>query len=185
MGLQGFLQVILTFDDFGARLKAAMPSLLVGALGVVGTALVLFPRTNAAQYPKAKRLAAGVVALVSGIAMLPALVDVLATVFEWPSWRLVAFSLATALTAGVIFVAGLWVLGRLSGVKMPAPTAKHAATGFGPGPGPGYGGPAPGPGYGSQPLQGYSGAPTQAPGPGHAAPPVQQPPGPGGYPPQG
>ncbi len=180
-GLQGFLQTILTFDDVGARLKAAMPSVLVGALGVVGTALVLFPRTNAAQYPKAKRLAAGVVALVSGIAMLPALVDLLSKVLEWPSWRLVAVSLASAIDAGLIFLMSFAVLGKLSGLKMPEPKARPA----GPPPGGGYAGP---PGQG-QPLQGYQGGPGMQ-GPPMQGPPMQgqpmqqQPPGPGGWPQQ-
>jgi hypothetical protein len=179
-GLHGFLQAFLTFDDFGARLKVAMPSLLVGALGVVSTALILFPRTNAAQHPKAKRLAVGLVALISGIAMLPALVDVLTQVFDWPSWRLVATALATAIDAGLIFVVSLAVLGKLCGVRMPERLGRSAGA-AGPG---SYGGPQPGPGYGVQPLQSYPGTPMQPPAQGYAAPPVQ-PPGPGGYPPQG
>ncbi len=198
IGLRGFLEAILTFDDFGARLKAAMPSLLVGALGVVGTALVLFPRTNAAQYPKAKRLTAGVVALISGIAMLPALVDVLGSVVEWPSWRVVAAALATAVDAGVIFVISFAVLGKLSGMKMPEPKARPAA---GPPAGPpgGYGGPPQGQppqGYPGQPMQGQpmqgqpmqgqpmQGQPMQG-QPMQGQPMPGQYPGPGGYPPQG
>src|SRR5690606_21503247 len=62
LGLQAFLHVLLTFDDFGARLKAALPNLVFGGLGVVAAGLVLFPRTNAQEFPKAKRLAAGVIA---------------------------------------------------------------------------------------------------------------------------
>ena len=73
-GLRGFLLVMLTFDDFWDKLKAALPSLLVGALVVMGAGLVLLSRTNAASYPKAKRLAAGVVALYWGITLVPALV---------------------------------------------------------------------------------------------------------------
>lgn len=186
-GLQGFLQAILTFDDVGDRLKGAMPSLLVGALGVVGTALVLFPRTNAAQYPKAKRLAAGVVALVSGIILLPALVDLLGKVIELPSWRLVATSLATAVDAGVIFVLSFAVLGKLSGLKMPEAKARPG----GPPAGGGYGAPPPGGMQQGQPLQGYQGGPgvqqgqppMQAPMQ-QGQPPMQQgqPPGPGGWP---
>ena len=91
-GLRGFLVVILTFDDFWDKLKAALPSLLVGMLVVVGAGMVLFARTNAAQYPKAKRLAAGVVGLSAGVALVPALVVFLDAVFEWPSWRVVASS---------------------------------------------------------------------------------------------
>lgn len=160
MGLEGLLTAILTFDDLGARLKASMPSVIVGALGVVGTALVLFPRTNASEYPKAKRLAAGIVALVAGIGMLPALAAFLAALLNWPSWKVVASELATAVDALVIFVISFAVLGKLSGLKMPEPKAKP----MGP---PQAGGGMQQPGM--QPPQGY------------AQPGMQQP----GYPPQG
>lgn len=181
-GLSGFLLVILTFDDFWDKLKAAMPSLLVGALVVMGAGLVLLSRTNAAQYPKAKRLAAGVVALYWGITLVPALVGLLDALFEWPSWRVVATALAAVIDAGVVFLVALAVLGRLSGVKMP----ERSTSGGMARPG-GMSGPSVPSGMG-QPLggvvqpvppQGYAGAPAQ----GYAAP--QPPPGPGGYPPQG
>jgi hypothetical protein len=119
-GLHGFLVTILTFDDFWDRLKAALPSLVVGALVLAGAGLMLMSRTNAVHYPKAKRLAAGVVALVSGTALVPALVGLASVLLEWPSWRLVAAALATVITAGVVFVVALAVLGRLSGVQMPS-----------------------------------------------------------------
>jgi len=183
-GLRGFLQVILTFDDFWDKLKAALPSLLVGTLVVVGTGMALFARTNASQYPKAKRLAAGVVALSAGVALVPALVTFLDAVFEWPSWRAVATALATVIDAGVVFTVALMVLGRLSGVRMPERMAG--------------GGGSMRPAGMSQPLGGvvqpvqYAAAPQ-----GYAAPPAQQPvqqPAPAysppqtqppGYPPQG
>jgi hypothetical protein len=203
-GLQGFLLAILTFDDFWERLKGSLPSLLVGGLVLVGAALVLFPRTNAEHYPKAKRLAAGVVALVSGVALVPALVNLLDNVFEWPSWRLVATALAQVIDAGVMFVIGLAVLGKLSGVKMPERAAGMARPGGLGGPGPmaqplgGMVQPGPGPGYAAPPMQqpppqGYAASPMQQQPPqGYAAPPMQPPqgypappPGPGGYPPQG
>jgi hypothetical protein len=119
-GLQGFLVTLLTFDDFWDRLKAALPSLVVGALVLAGAGLMLLSRTNAVHYPKAKRLAAGVVALVSGTALVPALVGFLEVLLEWPSWRLVASALAGLITAGVVFLVALAVLGRLSGVQLPA-----------------------------------------------------------------
>lgn len=188
-GLRGFLLVILTFDDFWDKLKAALPSLLVGAMVVVGAGLVLLSRTNAAQYPKAKRLAAGVVALYWGITLVPALVTLLDALFDWPSWRVVATALATVIQAGVLFVVALAVLGRLSGVRMP-----DKMTGSGVARPGGMGGPG-GPSGMGQPLggvvqpvppQGYAApgyAAPQAPPPGYAAPQPQ--PGQGGYPPQG
>lgn len=117
-GLHGLLVAILTFDDVWDRLKVALPSLLVGALVVAGAGLVLLSRTNAARYPKAKRLAAGVVALVSGVALVPALVGFLEVLLDWPSWRLVATAFATLVTTGVVFASALAVLGGLSGVPL-------------------------------------------------------------------
>lgn len=117
-GLHGLLVAILTLDDVWDRLKLALPSLLVGALAVAGAGLVLLSRTNAARYPKAKRLGAGVVALVSGVALVPALVSFLEVLLDWPSWRLVATASATVLTMGVVFVSALAVLGGLSGVPL-------------------------------------------------------------------
>lgn len=185
-GLRGFLLVILTFDDFWDKLKAALPSLLVGALVVMGAGLVLLSRTNAASYPKAKRLAAGVVALYWGITLVPALVGLFDALLEWPSWRVVATALAAVIDAGVVFMIALAVLGRLSGVRMP----ERAAGGGGMARPGGMSGPSgmSGPGGMGQPLggvvqsvppQGYGAAPAQ----GYAAPQPQ--PGPGGYPPQG
>lgn len=161
MGLQSFLHVILTFDDFGARMKAALPNLVFGGLGIVAAAFVLFPRTNVAQYPKAKRLAAGIVALVSGAAMLPALAMFLQRLLAWPSWGDVAAGLATAVDAVVIFGASFAVLGRLSGIDMRTQ---------GPSVGQGIGAGA----HGPPPIQ--APAPQQV-QPQHAAPQ--------GYPPQG
>jgi hypothetical protein len=184
-GLRGFLQVILTFDDFWDKLKAALPSLLVGTLVVVGVGMVLFARTNAAQYPKAKRLAAGVVALTAGVALVPALVVFLDAVLEWPSWRVVATALATVIDAGVVFVVALVVLGKLSGVRMPERMAGGGAARPG-----GLGQPLGGVVQPMQPMQqqGYAGAPqgyaapqAQPAAPGYVAPGTQPP----GYPPQG
>lgn len=118
-GFHRFLHVFLTFDDMWERLKGALPSVLVGGLGVVGTALVLFPKTNAAEFPKAKRFAAGMVALFSGVAVLPALATFLAQLLEWPSWDAVAESFAFVVDMLVIFAISFTVLGRLSGMKMP------------------------------------------------------------------
>lgn len=178
IGLQGFLQAILTFDDFGARLEASLPSLVVGALGVVAMALVVFPRTNASEYPKAKRLAAGVVALVSGIALLPALAGFLSQLLAWPSWKVVATALATAVDAAVIFVISFAVLGTLSGLKMP----EAKSTPMGPPPGQAGGMPpggTQGPG-GAMPPGGQVPGGMQGPGQGYPGQAMPQ-----GYPPSG
>lgn len=179
-GLRGFLVTILTFDDFWDRLKAALPSLLVGTLVVMGAGLVLLPRTNAAQHPKAKRLAAGVVALGSGVALVPALVVLLDALLDWPSWRVVATALAHAITMGVVFLVALAILGRLSGARMPErmPGGATRVSGLGQP----LGGVVQAQSYPpAAPMPGYAGPPTQAPTPGYAVPTPT--PGPGGYPP--
>lgn len=190
-GLGVLLLAILTFDDFGQKLKTGLPSFLVGAAVVIGAGLVLFARTNAAQYPKAKRLAAGVVAIYSGVALVPALVGLLAAIFDWPSWRVVAAALARVIDVGLVFVIAVAVLARLSGLVMPTrmPGVGTTRPGGPGGPG-GLGQPL---GGVVQPVQTY---PVQPP-PGYAAPPAQpgQPVAPGyvvpaqptmtpGYPPQ-
>jgi hypothetical protein len=182
-GLRGFLVVLLTFDDFWDKLKAALPSLLVGTLVVVGTGMALFARTNAAQYPKAKRLAAGVVALGAGVALVPALVTFFDAVLEWPSWRVVATALATVIDAGVVFAVAVVVLGRLSGVRMPERIAGGGSTARPSGLGQPLGGVVqPVQGYAGTPPQGYAAPVQQPPAQGYTAPPVPQPPV---YPPQG
>ncbi len=120
VGFQAFLHVILTFDDFGTRIKAALPNVVFGGLGVVAAGFVLFPRTNAEQYPKAKRLTAGMVALVAGGAMLPLLAMFLDRLLNWPSWNEVAGALSAAVVSVAIFGAAFNVLGRLSGINMKA-----------------------------------------------------------------
>jgi hypothetical protein len=138
LGLQAFLHVLLTFEDFGPRIKAALPDLVFGGLGVVAAGLVLFPRTNAEQYPKAKRLAAGVIALVAGCVMLPMLALFLHQLLAFPSWAEVARALSTALVSVIVFAAGFTVLGRLSGIDM-----RSSGPGLGQGIGQNLGSPGP------------------------------------------
>lgn len=123
VSFQTFLEVILTFDNFWARIKGTLPSLLVGALGVLIATLVLFPSTNAKEFPKAKRLAAGMIALFSGVGLLPALAMFLAQLLDWPSWSAVAKSFSIAIDVLLVFAVSFGVLGKLSGIKMPE-TAK-------------------------------------------------------------
>jgi hypothetical protein len=162
-GLGVLLLAILTFDDFGQKLKTGLPSFLVGAAVVIGAGLVLFSRTNAAQYPRAKRLAAGIVAIYAGVALVPALVGLLLAIFDWPSWRVVAAALARVIDVGLVFAIAVGVLAKLSGLVMPTrmPAPGTARPG---GPPSGLGQP-----LGGQPVQTY---PAQ-PAPGYAAPPVQ------------
>jgi hypothetical protein len=168
-GLGVLLLAILTFDDFGQKLKTGLPSFLVGAAVVIGAGLVLFSRTNAAQYPRAKRLAAGIVAIYAGVALVPALVGLLLAIFDWPSWRVVAAALARVIDVGLVFAIAMGVLAKLSGLvmptRMPAPgTARPGGPPSGP-PG-GMGQPL---GGVVQPVQTYPAQPAQ----GYAAPPMQ------------
>lgn len=176
-GLGVLLLAILTFDDFWEKLKTGLPSFLVGAAVVIGAGLVLFSRTNAAQHPRAKRLAAGIVAIYAGVALVPALVGLLAAIFDWPSWRVVAAALARVIDVGLVFAIATGVLARLSGLematRMPGPTARPG-----------------GPGGLGQPLGGVVQTYPVQPAPQYAAPPVQpgyvapaQPPVTPGYPP--
>jgi hypothetical protein len=178
LGLVAFLHVVLTFEDFGPRIKAALPNLVFGGLGVVAAGLVLFPRTNAAQYPKAKRLAAGVIALVAGCVMLPMLAIFLQQLLAWPSWSEVARALSTALVSVIVFAAGFTVLGRLSGIDMRSTgpgvgqgvAAQPAVQPGMPQPQPQYPGMQPGMPHPGQPMQ--PGQPGQ---PGMAQPGMPQP----------
>ncbi|MEM7152689.1 MAG: hypothetical protein AAF799_07595 [Myxococcota bacterium] len=164
LGLQDLLHTLLTFDEFWDRFKVSFPSVLIGGGFAVGGALVLFPRTNAEEYPKAKRLAAGVIAIVGAVSLLPALAGFISTVLDWPSWSAVAAALSSALVSSILFVLGFGVLGKLSGMKMPEPKAKP---------------PQASPPQGGQPFAGQQPAQPQAPA-GHVAP--GQPAAPQGYP---
>ncbi|MCA9649395.1 MAG: hypothetical protein H6712_31860 [Myxococcales bacterium] len=183
-GLQKLLETLLTFDDVGDNLKDALPLLVVGILGVLGTSFMLFPKTNAAEFPKAKRLAAGIVALVTGMALLPVLTMFLDELLDWDSWKKVASALSVVVDITVVFGISFMTLGRLSGMKMPEKVATVAQP-------VGQPAAAPGQAYAGQPQaypgqpQGYPQAQPQQPYPqGQPQQPYspQQPPGPGGWP---
>ncbi|MEX1364544.1 MAG: hypothetical protein AB1Z98_15565 [Nannocystaceae bacterium] len=182
IGFQRFLHVMLTFDDFGDRMKGALPSVLVGGLGVIATGVMLFPKTNAEQFPKAKRLAAGMIALLSGIAMLPAVAMLLTQLLDWPSWDAVAEAASVTVDVVVIFGISFIALGKLSGMTMPELKSS--------------GPPAQGPGQGYPPQQQpqqpqYAAQPQGQPYPGQPQPQYPQPgqapqaQAPQAYPPQG
>jgi hypothetical protein len=117
-GLQSVVHVLLTFTDFLDRLKAALPDLVVGGFVTILAAFVLVPKTNAAQFPKSKRLTAGAIALGAGTTSVSALADVLRRVINWSSWSPVADAVSLLAVTGVLFAAGMIALGKLSGVEM-------------------------------------------------------------------
>ena len=121
-GLKSVLLVLLTFSDFVDRIKAAAPDLVVGAFVTILAVFVLVPKTNAAQFPKSKRLTAGAIALGGGTITVSALADLVRRVIAWPSWNAVADSLTLLVVAGVLFAIGMIALGKLSGVEI-APQA--------------------------------------------------------------
>ncbi len=120
--LQALLHLLLTFTAFWESFKALLPDLLVGGLAIGGVMFFLFPQTNAEEYPKAKRLAAGAVAVPSGILMLATLSMLISTVLEWPSWDSVAGALTSLITALVVFGASTYALAQMSGLDVASGT---------------------------------------------------------------
>ena len=185
-GLQGLLHLLLTFKEFGTRMKEILPHLLVGAAALGSAVLFVIPRTNHHEFPKAMRLTTGAIALVAVVASIWTLDSLLVTIFKWPGWNEVTDALTTLLTALIVAGGSGYFFAKLSGlavpeIPMPAAAPQHQQQQGYPsqqqpqqyatqGQVPGY---APQPGYQQQP--GY--------------PPQQQPQQPGysqpGYPPQG
>ena len=118
-GLRALVHLLLTFERFGARLKALTPDLLVGGLVVAAAVWVLFPRTNVEQYPRIRRLMAGIVALFGGIVCIEGLTDLVTVVLGWPSWNAVALALSTVLTSAGSMAVGGYLLARESGIEVP------------------------------------------------------------------
>lgn len=118
-GLQGLLHLLLTFNDFGARMKEILPHLLVGAAALGGAVLFVLPRTNHDQFPKAMRLTTGAIALVAVIATVASLDSFLVTVFKWPGWDKVTGTLTTLLTAIIVAVGSGYFFAKLSGLAVP------------------------------------------------------------------
>ncbi len=190
-GLQGLLHLLLTFKQFGARIKDILPDLLVGLAVLGGTLLFGVPRTNHEQYPKALRLTAGMIALVSTISVVAGLDQFITTIFKWPSWSDVAGALTTLLTSVIIAGASGYFFARLSGLAVPEIPIPQQA-----GQQPGFSAPPGQTGFVAQPTgypqqqqpTGYpqpqqpTGYPTQGQG-GYATQPTQYSPG-GQQPPQ-
>ncbi|MGH1343979.1 MAG: hypothetical protein ACRBN8_20640 [Nannocystales bacterium] len=118
-GMRALLHLLLTFERFGGRLKALTPDLLVG-VAVVGVAgWVLFPRTNVGQFPRIRRLMAGVVALFGGVMCVEALTDLLTVTLAWRNWTGVALALSNLITSAGSLLVGGYVLSRESGIDVP------------------------------------------------------------------
>lgn len=118
-GMRALVHLLLTFERFGGRLEALMPDLLVGGIVVGLTGWVLFPRTNVQQFPRIRRLLAGIVALFGGVMCIEALADLITVTLAWPSWSGVALALSNMLTSTGSLVVGGYVLARESGVEVP------------------------------------------------------------------
>lgn len=118
-GLQGLLHLLLTFNDFGTRMKEILPHLLVGAAALGGTVLFVIPRTNHDQFPKAMRLTTGAIALIAIIGTVASLDSLLVTIFKWPGWSQVTDTLTTLLTAIIVAVGSGYFFAKLSGLAVP------------------------------------------------------------------
>lgn len=118
-GLRALVHLLLTFERFGARLESLAPDLFVGGLVVVAALWLLFPRTNVEQYPRVRRLMAGIVALLGGILCIEGLVELVSALLAWPSWNAVALALSTVVTSAGSVAVGGYVLARESGIEVP------------------------------------------------------------------
>jgi hypothetical protein len=118
-GIRALIHLLLTFERFGARLKALTPDLLVGGVVVAVALWVLFPRTNVEQYPRIRRLMAGIVALFGAVLCVEASIDLVTVVLNWPGWNAVALALSTVLTSTGSMAAGGYLLARESGIEVP------------------------------------------------------------------
>jgi hypothetical protein len=118
-GLQGLLHLLLTFKQFGAKMKEILPHLLVGAATLGGAVLFVIPRTNHDQFPKALRLTTGAITLAAVITTIGSLDSLLVTTFKWPGWDQVTDTLTTLLTAIIVAVGSGYFFAKLSGLAVP------------------------------------------------------------------
>lgn len=118
-GMRALVHLLLTFERFGGRLEALTPDLLVGVIVVGLAGWVLFPRTNVEQYPRVRRLMAGIVALFGGVMSVEALADLLTVMLAWPSWSGVALALSSVLTSAGSLMVGGYLLARETGIEVP------------------------------------------------------------------
>lgn len=180
-GLYGLLLVLLTFSDFMARVKSTLPDLVTGAAALIAALFVIMPRTNVAQFPKAKRLMAGAIAVGATTATLAGLSSLIREVIVWTSWDVVAQSLSMFAVAAIVLGASMGALMKMSGVSTQNLTAQPRQPGPPAGGSPGY----PPQHQQSQPQQPQQQQPQQQPYPPAQQYPQQPYPPPGGQPPGG
>ncbi len=125
-GVQQLLHVLLTFSDFIERIKAAVPDIAAGGVALLIGLVVIMPKSNIAQYPKASRLVAGAIAVGGAVVCVGGLASLLRSVLAWPSWNQVAQALSYFVVAATVLAAGLGRLMKLSGVVVVAPVVRPA-----------------------------------------------------------
>jgi hypothetical protein len=161
------------FKGGSGAIKAALPSILVGAGVAAAVALALLPRTNLATYRQAERYALGLLGVFYGIQMIEDLNKVLTNLFTSAPWaEMTSKSVAGFVVATAIAFFAIFRLGAHSGWTPPArPQPSYMPPGQGGG------------GYPPQQQYQQPGYPPQ--GGGYPPQGGGYPPQGGGYPPQG
>ena len=149
------------FKGGSGPIRQAMPTIIVGAVVVLGVAKAMLPRTNNAKERQAERYALGLLGVAFGVQAIVALNGLVSGLFLSYPWAVTSGSLASLAVTGAVTVLAVNRFGAMSGWVQMAPPAPPAQ--FPPQQGGGY--PPQGGGY---PPQG-GGYPPQG----------------GGYPPQG
>jgi hypothetical protein len=171
-GATSLLHYLLSGTKTGTpMLKGSIASIIAGGAAVFGVSVMLLPRTNAKQYPKATRYAAGYLAGIAGAMALWSFNEVLGGLINSVPWVANSGSFARLVVFAAIAVVALGKLGGLSGWSAPARPAFPQGGGM-------QGGGMQGGGQ-----QGYGGYPPQ--GGGYPPQGGGYPPQGGGYPPQG
>ncbi|HEY4242305.1 MAG TPA: hypothetical protein VGM88_20950 [Kofleriaceae bacterium] len=151
------------FKGGSGPIRIAMPSIIVGAVVVIGVTQALLSRTNDHAQKQIQRYALGALAIVYGVQAIIALDGVLTGLFASLGWDATAHSLAGLAVDGAVALLAVTRFGAASGWTQPVrpamPPAQFPPQG----------------GYGGPPQQG-GGYPPQGGG---------YPPQGGGYPPQG
>jgi hypothetical protein len=172
-GVAGLLHYLLSGAKAGKdTLKASIAGVIAGAAPVFAVLVLLLPRTNSAQYPKAARFCAGFIAASAGFSALLAFNALLHGLIAGSEWILTSLSFANLLVFGGLTIVAIARLGALSGwVSVMRPTQSGGAAGASPAaypPQQGYGPPGAygqGGGYnpqgGGYPPQGGGGYPPR------------------------
>jgi hypothetical protein len=122
------LQGALSLEDVEGRAKSALPDLVTGVVMILIAIGGIFPRTNIAQHPKARRLAMGALAIGAATVMLVGYATLVRGLVAWTSWAAFTSPLAGCLVATPIFAVSVAVLMRDSGVG-PSPARRVAGAG--------------------------------------------------------